>query len=87
MAIEIREKDQETMGNDTLLLEWLQNRFGTDQVHISYEEKKDCLVERGNLVVKQVYLPDQRILRCDWSSPQHIGEKGRWFVSVERPSL
>ena len=75
--------DRATFDNDSVLLEWLQNRFGVEQVHVSYGSKEDCLVPKGNLIVKQVHLPDRRILRCDWSSPQHKGEKGWWFVRVE----
>ena len=83
----VEKQDSKTMENDTLLLDWLDNRFGTEQVSVMYRERKHCLVQKNNLVVRQVYLPDQRILRCDWSSPQHAGEKGLWFVTVERPSL
>lgn len=74
------------LANDSVLLQWLENRFGEDQVMVCYEDKQDCLVPQNNLVVKQVHLPDRRILRCDWVSPQHKGEKGWHFITVERPS-
>lgn len=86
MAVIMHKEDQQAMENDSPLTEWLRDRFVGEEAYVSYEEKSYCLVPRGNLIVKQVYLPNRRILRCDWCSPQRKGETGRWFVSVERPS-
>ena len=68
---------------DTVLQDWLKNRFGEDTVHVGYTHKEACKVDPNDLVRKQYYLSDGRLLRCDWVSPQHRGETGYWIVSVQ----
>lgn len=69
--------------NDAILERWLDSRFNKDEVLVSYTSRENCVVSSNNLVTSQVYLEDGRILRSDWISPQHKGEKGRWIIHVE----
>lgn len=70
--------------SDPMLFKWLKSRFENEKVIVYYQDKEKCTVPRNNLVTSQVVLPDKRLLRCDWASPTHKGEKGCNVVSVER---
>jgi hypothetical protein len=79
--------DNPEIESDSVLMDWVNARFATAErpVHISYGSREDCTVPRGNLVVKQVVLSDQRLLRVDMTSPNR-GAPGAIFIRAERKS-
>jgi hypothetical protein len=73
---------------DAPLRTWLAERF-TDQnrepVLVSYGTREQAAVAHNDLVRSQGHLSDGRLVRVDWISPQRRGERGTYYITVERP--
>lgn len=74
---------------DAPLRPWLAERF-TDKtpepVLVSYGTREQATVPHNDLVRHQGHLSDGRLVRVDWISPQNRGERGTYFITVERPA-
>ncbi len=73
--IEFQEKECE-------LYNFLERRIDLNYTTVCYRQKKDCLVQPNNLIVKQYTLSDGRLFRIDSVSPNR-GIPRHFYVTVE----
>lgn len=84
LEVKIHYPESYQAGSDPLLEEWLSAHWDSNYpVLVFYGSKEECTVVKNDLITRQSYLPDRRLLRCDWSSPQSRQDQGSYFVRVE----
>lgn len=76
------------VAEDKLLIALLVGRFdqGNDRVIVYHTTREEATVPTGDLVRRQVVLPDTRRVRIDHISPQHKGDAVTIMVRAEAPS-
>jgi|688.fasta_scaffold247387_1 hypothetical protein len=74
-SVEFQEKESE-------LYNFLERRIDLNHTTVCYAQKKYCLVQPNNLIVKQYTLSDGRLFRIDSISPNR-GNPQRFYVTVE----
>lgn len=75
------------VAEDKLLIALLVGRFdqGNDRVIVYHTTREEATVPTGDLVRRQVVLPDTRRVRMDHISPQHKGDAVTIMVRAEAP--